>query len=162
MSPSYDKYRNSTYIQKSDLETPQLLTLSHVEEKDVSQADQPSEMKFVIHFEEEGFKPWVPGIQMLEMIHHIAGDGDVDHWDAAYRVDHKLPVIKLVMYVDETVAFRGKRVGGIRCRPPKQEYLDKLNAKVSPPEPAMPDEFDEAISTDEPSPPYMDPDTPPF
>lgn len=107
---SYDKYRNSTYIQKTDVETPQLLTIDSVKEEDVSQTDQPEEMKYVIYFRED-FKPWVPGIQMLEMIHQINGSGDVDNWSGT----------KVVMYLDPNVAFRGKIVGGIRCRAPKNQ-----------------------------------------
>jgi hypothetical protein len=133
--PSYDKYKKSNYIQKSDLVTPQLLTILRVTEEDVSMNDQPTDMKFVIHFKED-FKPWVPGISMLEMIHHITGDGDVDHWDHAYRADHGLPELKIVMYVDPNVAFRGKIVGGIRCRPPKPGYqapVDETQSNTEPP-----------------------------
>ncbi len=107
---SYDKYRNSTYIQKTDVEAPQLLTIDCVKEEDVSQTDQPEEMKYVIYFKED-YKPWVPGIQMLEMINHINGSGNVDDWSGT----------KLVLFVDQNVAFRGKIVGGIRCRAPKNQ-----------------------------------------
>ena len=132
----YDKYRKSNYVQKSDVDPPILVTIAHVAEEDVSMTDQPAEMKYVIHFEQD-VKPWVPGIQMLEMIHQIAGDGDVDHWDSAYRLDKGLPVLKIVLWCDPTVAFRGKVVGGIRCHPPKNqvqaEPVEPPARKTEPP-----------------------------
>jgi len=107
---SYDKYRNSSYVQKSDVDPDILVTIAEVKEEDVSMTNQPEEMKYVIYFKED-VKPWVPGIQMLEMIHQINGNGDVDRWAET----------KIVLYLDPTVAFHGKIVGGIRCRPPKNQ-----------------------------------------
>jgi len=107
---SYDKYRNSSYVQKSDVDPDILVTIAEVKEEDVSMTNQPEEMKYVIYFKED-VKPWVPGIQMLEMIHQINGNGDVDRWAGT----------KIVLYLDPTVAFHGKIVGGIRCRPPKNQ-----------------------------------------
>jgi hypothetical protein len=119
---NYDKYKTSNYIQKTDIGRGILVTISHVEEKDVSMNDQPDEMKYVVHFMED-YKPWVPGISMLDMIHHIAQDTNTDHWGKEYRLEHNLPPVQITMYVDDTVQYRGKIVGGIRCRAPKAGYV---------------------------------------
>ncbi len=154
--PSYDKYKTSKYVQKTDVDPAILVTISHVTEEDVSMNNQPTEMKFVVHFEQD-VKPWVPGITMLDMIHQIAGDGDVDHWDAPYRLDHKLPVLKIVLWLDPNVTFMDKLVGGIRCRPPKNQAQAE---PVVPPSREPEDEFDAAMQDGEP--PVGDEDVPAF
>lgn len=105
---SYDKYRETKYLQKSDLEKPVLLTIAKIAEEDVSSNDRPEKIKYVIYFK-EAYNPWVPNIGSLEEISHIAGTGDVDRW----------PGTVIVLYVNPDVEFAGKRVGGIRCRAPK-------------------------------------------
>ena len=108
---SYDKYRDTRFIQKSDVERGILVTIDRITEEDVSMDDQPEKIKYVIHFK-ENFKPWVPGIETLEEINIIAGTGDVDNW----------PGTLLVLFVDPEVRFGGKKLGGIRCRAPKAAY----------------------------------------
>ena len=107
---SWDKYKNTTFIQKSDVERGALVTIDKVTEENVAPDSQPEETKYVIHFKED-YKPWSPGIQCLEIISQIAGTGNVDDW----------PGTKLVLFVDKNVAFKGKVVGGIRCRAPKNQ-----------------------------------------
>jgi len=87
-----------------------LVTIDKVAEENVAPDNQPEETKYVIYFKED-YKPWAPGIQCLEMISQIAGTGNVDDWTGT----------KLVLFVDPNVAFKGKVVGGIRCRTPKNQ-----------------------------------------
>jgi hypothetical protein len=126
---SFDKYRDTKYIQKSDLEKPVLVTIKEVTEDDVSGSNEPPRIKYVIHFQ-ENYDPWVPNIGSLEEIKSIAGTGDVDRWSGTV----------IVLYVNPDVEFAGKRVGGIRCRPPKpgysqQQQIDEPNETVQQPEP---------------------------
>ena len=107
---SFDKYRETKYIQKTDVGKGILVTITKIAEANVAPDRQPEEMKYVIHFE-ENFKPWVPNIGSLEEINRITGTGDVDRW----------PGTVIVLYVNPDVEFAGKRVGGIRCRPPKNQ-----------------------------------------
>ena len=107
---SYDKYRNTKYIQKSDVEKAALVTIDKITEEDMASNGQPEEMKYIIHFK-ENYKPWAPNIGSLEEISHIAGTGDVDRWVGTV----------IVLYVNPDVEFAGKRVGGIRCRAPKNQ-----------------------------------------
>ena len=108
---SYDKYRETKYIQKTDVEKGALLTIRTITEENVAPDNSPEKMKFVIHFDEKGYAPWVPNIGSLEEISKLAGTGDVDRW----------PGTVVVLYVNPAVEFAGKRVGGIRCRPPKNQ-----------------------------------------
>lgn len=107
---SYDKYRETSYIQKSDVQKGVLVTIANIKEEDVSSPGYPEKIKYVIYFKED-YKPWVPSISSLEEIKSIAGTGDVDRW----------PGTVIVLYVNPDVEFAGKRVGGIRCRAPKNQ-----------------------------------------
>ena len=109
---SYDKHRNTKFIQKSDIENSPhgaiLVTIDNITEENVALEYQAEEIKYVIHFKED-YKPWAPGVETLENIKQIAGTGNVDDWYGT----------RLVLVVDPEVKFGGKRVGGIRCRAPK-------------------------------------------
>jgi hypothetical protein len=128
---SYDKHRDTKYIQKSDLENPVLVTIKEVSEDDVSGSNDPSRIKYVIHFE-ENYDPWVPNIGSLEEIKSIAGTGDVDRWGGTV----------IVLYVNPEVEYAGKRVGGIRCRPPKPGYSQQAQIEESQIDETPPDDSD--------------------
>ncbi len=112
--PSYDKYRNTRFIQKADVENSPhgaiLVTVKEVAEENVALDYQDAKEKYVIHFD-ENYKPWAPGFEVLEVIKQINGSGNVDDW----------PGTKLVLFVDPFVKFGGKVLGGIRCRAPKEQ-----------------------------------------
>ena len=114
MSRNFDKYRNSKYIQQSDVENSPhkslLVTIKAVTEENMASDSQAERMKYVIHFE-ENYKPWAPGAETLAVIKQIAGTGNVDDW----------PGTKLVMIIDPNVSYQGKITGGIRCRKPKNQ-----------------------------------------
>ena len=107
---NYDKYRNTKFIQKSDVERGALVTIDKVTEENVAPDSQAEEIKYVINFK-EAYKPWAPGVETLETISHIAGTGNVDEWSGT----------KLVLFVDQNVSFQGRITGGIRCRAPKSQ-----------------------------------------
>jgi hypothetical protein len=113
---SYDKYRSTRFIQKSDVGNGVLVTIDKVTEENKAPEYQAEDVGYIIYFKED-FKPWGPGIESLEDISHIAGTGDVDQW----------PGTLLVLFVDPDVKFGPKKVGGIRCRRPK-----------TPPQPSSP------------------------
>jgi hypothetical protein len=120
---SWDKHRNTRFIQKSDVGKGLLLTIKEVDEE-TFQNNGRDEDKYVLHFQEDN-KPWIPNVGSLEEIKSIAGTGDVDRW----------PGTVIVLYVNPEVEMGGKRVGGIRCRPPKpgysqQQQIDEPNETI--------------------------------
>jgi len=125
---SYDKYRDTKFIQKSDCEKPVLVTIDEIKEEDVSSDNRPEKIKYVIHFKEK-YSPWVPNIGSLEEIASIAGTGDVDRW----------PGTVIVLYVNPDVEFSGKRVGGIRCRAPKNQVPPNEQPPATQPSGPNPD-----------------------
>jgi hypothetical protein len=135
---SYDKYRNTKFIQKGDVEKGALVTIDRITEENVAPEYQATEeIKFVLHFKED-YKPWAPGIEVLETIKIIAGTGNVDKWAGT----------RLVLFVDPDVKFAGKKVGGVRCRAPKaiqkqpdsheEGFETQVDDVASPPEDEIP------------------------
>ena len=111
---SYDKHRNTKFIQKSDVSNSPheavLVTIKSISEENCAPENQPIDEKFVLNFEED-FKPWAPCFEALETIAQISGSGNVDDW----------PGTKIVLFVDPTVKFGRKTVGGVRCRAPRKQ-----------------------------------------
>lgn len=123
---NYDKYRNTKFIQKSDVERGVLVTIKEVNEENVAPEYQAEEIKYVIHFEED-YKSWAPGIETLETISHIAGTGNVDDWSGT----------KLVLFVDPDIKFGRKKVGGIRCRAPKNQAEPEVKDDIPESDPEI-------------------------
>ncbi len=111
---SYDKHRNTKFIQKSEIENSPhggvLVTIKEVSEENVKPEYMEQEIKYVLYFE-ESYKPWAPCFESLEVIKQISGSGNVDDWTGT----------KLVLFIDPGVKFGPKTVGGIRCRAPKNQ-----------------------------------------
>ena len=118
---NYDKYRNTKFIQKSDVERGALVTIDKVTEENVAPDSQAEEIKYVIHFV-ENYKPWAPGIETLETISYITGTGNVDDWSGTI----------LVFFIDPDVKFGVKKVGGIRCRAPKNQPETSTGGQSNP------------------------------
>jgi len=102
-----NKYRDTQYLKQEDVMKPLLVTIDHCAEEDVSMESQPEKLRCIIHFT-ENLKPLIGNWTNLSAIKDINGSGDSDNWDGT----------KIVLYVDSNVMFAGKRVGGIRVRPP--------------------------------------------
>ena len=136
---SIDKYRDNKFVQQSDVDPPILVTIDDVKEEDVSMADKPEKIKYVVYFKED-VKPWAPGYETLQVIYQINGNGNTDYWDGT----------QLVLYREPNITYGGKLVGGIRCRAPKQQVQAEPVVPPSredngPPPPTDEDAFDKAM-----------------
>lgn len=130
---SWDKHRNTKYIQKNDIGTGILVTISEITEE-IFQNNGRDEEKYVLHFT-ENFKPWIPNVGSLEEIFKISGKEKVEQW----------PGTVIVLYVNSEVEMGGKKVGGIRCRAPKNQQPPPTQASGPNPDhvgdnPAPPDD----------------------
>jgi len=114
---SYDKHRG-TKLKQSDVGNGILVTIADITEENCAGENKPEDIKFVLYFKED-YKPWAPCFESLEVIKQISGYENVDDW----------PGTRLVLYVDPTVKFGPKTVGGIRCRAPKQQAETQQQAK---------------------------------
>lgn len=114
MSPTVDDLKSSSYLTKSDVQPPKLLTIKEWKKEDVSMENQPASMKYVLYFEEEE-KGLVLNNTNGKRIARVSGSVDFDNW----------PGTKVVLYNDPDVEFAGKTVGGIRIRAPKDQQQEE-------------------------------------
>lgn len=105
---TFDQMAPSRFLKQSDFPKPGLLTVSRFENTNVAPENEPKEMKWVVFFEEceQGM---VLSVTNLQLIKAATGTNDPD--EAVGK--------KIVVYVDPTVSFGGKIVGGLRIRAPK-------------------------------------------
>lgn len=94
----------SNYLGKDDVSSPITVTIDRVEAESVGQGAEAEE-KRVAHFQEK-VKPMILNSGNWQMIESISGEGDDEHW-AGTRIE---------IFVDPTVSYGGKRIGGLRVR----------------------------------------------
>ncbi|KKL17749.1 hypothetical protein LCGC14_2482420 [marine sediment metagenome] len=95
--------KDSNYLTKEDCEPALTVTISHCVEEDVSMANQPAKMKYVVYFEGQE-KGMVLNLTNFQRIVQVSGRDDTDNWKG----------VQINLYNDPTVDFGGKLVGGIR------------------------------------------------
>lgn len=120
--PNVEDLRNSNYLKQADVGKGILVTISHWEEVNMAQDGKPKEMKYVLFFHED-VKPIALNYTNGSIIQTIAGSADFNDWAGT----------KIALFVDESIMFGGKRVGGIRVRAPKAGY------QASPAGPIVPE-----------------------
>ncbi len=106
--PSVDDLKNSKYLKQSDCHPPIMVTIDHYEEHNMAQEGKPMEMKYVLYFKED-VKPMALNSTNGELIASINGSRNLDRW----------PGTVIVLYKDDNIFYGGKKVGGIRVRPPR-------------------------------------------
>lgn len=111
-----NEIKNSRFLSKEDVETPLLLTIVGCDQQNVAMESDPEEYKYVLHFQEHP-KPLVLGVTNFALIEQITGEDDTDSWNGA----------RIVLYIDRTVMYRGKPVGGIRARAPESQTSPQAN-----------------------------------
>lgn len=123
----------SKFLKKEDFEEDRVLTIRGVKLEDMP--GEQAQQKWVLYFREEpkGLAMSVTTIRVLEQ----AFGSDSDMWIGN----------KVMVYVDPSVSFGGKIVGGLRLRTPK----GKAAPKPAPPPPKtesadpFAEEFDDDI-----------------
>lgn len=96
----------SNYLKKEDILTPTRLTIDRIEAEMIA-ADDGKEKKAVAHWRGSNLKPMIVNKGNWITLSDAYGD-ESDGW-----VGHQVEV-----YVDPSVMFGGKRVGGLRLRIP--------------------------------------------
>jgi hypothetical protein len=103
-----DDLKKSSYLKRTDVARPQLVTIDHCEDVNVAKEGDKADIKRCIYFKELE-KPLVGNDTNREAIASITGNRDDDHWEGH----------KVVLYDDPNVRFGTKLTGGIRVRAPK-------------------------------------------
>jgi hypothetical protein len=105
---SYRAYSDANFLRKVDVETPQLWTITNVEERTVTAPGKEAKDKLVLFFDGNK-KGLVCNIANGDVLFDMTGTDDPEEWIG----------IQVELYVDEDVPYAGKRVGGIRLRKPQ-------------------------------------------
>ena len=112
----------SKYLRKEGFPTPALATIDHVELQDIAAPGEPEKQAWVLFFREYE-KGLVLNTTNNNRLIAMCGSDD----DAAWRGK------QVVIYVDPTVEYGGKVMGGIRLRPPKSARGTKTAAPAAKP-----------------------------
>jgi len=116
------------YLSKDDFPQETLVTIRKVAMEEIKVVDGPNEHKPVLYFAN-------PSNPTLDTSRGIVLN--VGNWDACEAITGELdsddwPGHDIVVYVDPSVMFGGKMVGGLRIRAPKKTQVQE--------EPPLPDE----------------------
>lgn len=106
----------TNYLKKEDVPRPITLTIASVVTEEIG-GDNGKEQKAVMYFRDKGIKPMIVNKGNWINIADTYGD-ESDEWIGK----------PIEIYVDPSVMFGGKRVGGVRVRVPK------MNEALPPPE----------------------------
>jgi len=101
-----------SYLQKEDLDGPTTVTIASSKEEPLD--DQP---KLILYFSEIS-KGLVMNVTNINVLIELFGTDETEEWEGK----------QAVIYVDNTVMFGGKRVGGLRLRPLSKDNPERYEA----------------------------------
>jgi len=133
--------KDSNYLTKEDCEPAIKVTVTRCTSEDVSMANEPARMKYVLYFRECA-KGMVLNLTNFQRIVTLSGRDDTDDWAG----------VQITLFNDPTVDFGGKLVGGIRVWVPQFAPPDVTNAQP----PAQPPVTNPGYVGDDPPPPTDD------
>ncbi len=106
--PNVNDLKQSRFLTQKDLQKPMLVTITGYDEVNVALENAKPDMRYVLHFKNVE-KPFVVNSTNGQIIESITGSGEFDDWIGK----------KIILYVDPTISFGSKLVGGVRCRAPQ-------------------------------------------
>ncbi len=107
---SYKAYSDGQFLKKEDVSPPQVWTITDVREQTVTAPGKEPKDKLVLFFDGTK-KGLVLNISNGDVLYDMTRQDDPEEW-IGQRVE---------LYVDDNVAYAGKRVGGVRLRKPQDE-----------------------------------------
>lgn len=111
------RLRDSRFLKKEDCDPPITVTIKTLTEENVAMEGQNPDYRWALHFDELD-KPMILNSTNGQSVAEITGSEETDEWSGQ----------KVMLYMDPSVMFGGKKMGGIRIRKPKKS--------TSKPEPA--------------------------
>jgi hypothetical protein len=103
-----DELRESRFLKQSEVDPPEVVTISACRQVDVAKEGAEPEMRWCLMFHELD-KPMTLNSTNGQLIAKITGSEESDGWIGK----------QIELYRDENVSFGGKLVGGIRVRKPQ-------------------------------------------
>ncbi len=110
----------SKYLGKDNLKSPLTVTINNVTQETI-ESDNEQQLKAVIHFQEDGVKPFICNVGNWMTIEDAYGE-ESDDWTGK----------RIELFVDPTVQFGGKRIGGVRVRIPSNGQAAAQPARTAP------------------------------
>jgi hypothetical protein len=107
---SYKAYSDGQYLKKEDVNPPQVWTITNAKEQTVTTPGKEPKDKVVLFFDGTK-KGLVLNIANGDVLYDMTGHEDPEEWIGT-RVE---------LYCDDSVAYAGKKVGGVRVRKPANE-----------------------------------------
>lgn len=104
--------KQSRFLTQRDIERPVLVTITACKEVNVAMQGAEPDERWTLSFREFD-KSMVLNSTNGQTIAAITGSEESDDW-----IGHQI-----VIFVDPTISFGGKLVGGIRCRAPKSQTV---------------------------------------
>jgi hypothetical protein len=104
---SYKAYSDSRYLKKEDFPTPEVLIIIEVREEEVTAPGEKPKRRVVLYFDGKD-KGLVLNQANGDALFELTGYEDPEQW-----ID-----VRVEVYCDPNVKYAGKKVGGIRLRPP--------------------------------------------
>lgn len=100
--------KESKFLKKEDVGHGKLVTITSLEQQNVAMEDQPSELKWIVHFREFQ-KGMVLNWTNIQLISKALNTEETNDWIGK----------QVVVYEDANVSYGGKITGGIRVRTKK-------------------------------------------
>lgn len=132
--PRVSEMIEKKYLQQNDIgdgygSSEQIVTIRGMAKRNIAKENEKPEERWLIAFVEHK-RPMVLNNTNLQLLGRILGD-EANHWIGK----------KVVLYVDPTIVFGGKVVGGLRFRPvPGQDPLP-IGSPAATPVPPSDDPF---------------------
>ena len=103
---SWDSMAESRFLKQSDFEQPTLCTIASYDKTNVAPENESPEVKWVVYF--AGYEK---GLVLNAVNRQTLGELYPSPEDSIGQ--------PIVVYVDDSIMFGGKKVGGVRLRAPK-------------------------------------------
>lgn len=118
--PEISSMKSSTFLKKEDVEQPKILTIrkGSFEKRNMAREGDEPDYKWTMGFDEIEQR-LVLNVDKLDTMAEIFGSTNTDDFEGR----------KVVIYVDPTIKFGGKKVGGLRVRAPKQQPASQPQRK---------------------------------
>ena len=108
---SYKAYSDGQFLKKENVNPPQVWTITDVKEQTVTTPGKEPKEKLVLFFDGTK-KGLVLNMSQGDALLDMTGQEDPEEW-IGQRVE---------LFVDDNVAYAGKRVGGVRLRKPGEPF----------------------------------------
>ena len=109
----------TTYVSQEDVTKPRTFTIDCVMMEVIDNQDGKKKNKPVLYFSEKSSKPLILNRANDKILSKALGSDD-ENWQGQ----------KVELFVDESIMFAGRQVGGVRVRPIPVGKVNSIGAKL--------------------------------